>query len=112
MEHRRMMTGFFFWASWATVTDRPGEVKSYTNNFPHEPLVGNVPTASSFMWSMFSILFMIAGIALLAWHYAVYPGKETPPVPQEKATAAAIVVTPSIPPTAKHFLIVMALFPV
>src|SRR3546814_8306923 len=67
MEHRRMMTGFFFWASWATVTARPGEVKSYTNNFPHEPLVGNVPTASSFMWSMFSILFMIAGIALLAW---------------------------------------------
>src|SRR5690606_2908610 len=62
MEHRLMMTGFFFWASWATATDRPGDVKSYTNNFPHEPLVGNVPTASSFMWSMFSILFMIAGI--------------------------------------------------
>src|SRR3546814_710465 len=54
MEHRRMMTGFFFWASWATVTDRPGEVKSYTNNFPHEPLVGNVPNASSLLWSMFS----------------------------------------------------------
>src|SRR3546814_4497248 len=81
---RRMMTGFFFWASWATTTDRPGDVKSYTNNFPHEPLVGNVPTASSFMWSMFSILFMIAGIALLAWHYAVYHGKEKPLVPPEK----------------------------
>src|SRR3546814_8107713 len=25
MEHRRMMTGFFFWASWATVTDRSEE---------------------------------------------------------------------------------------
>src|SRR3546814_9352419 len=90
--------------------DRPGEVKSYTNNFPHEPLVGNVPTASSFMWSMFSILFMIAGIALLAWHYAVYHGKEKPLVPPEKDPAAAIVVTPSMRATAKYFWLVMGLF--
>src|SRR5690606_40413283 len=64
MEHRRMMTGLFFWASWATATDRPGDVKSYTNNFPHEPLVGNVPTASSFMRSMVSFLLLIAVLAL------------------------------------------------
>src|SRR3546814_20191989 len=78
MEHRRMMTGFFFWASWATVTARPGEVNSYTNNFPPEPLVGNVPPASSFMWSLFSLIFMIAGIALLALLHAVYHDQDTP----------------------------------
>src|SRR3546814_11582332 len=105
-----MMTWFFFWASWAAVTARPGEVESYTNNFPHEPLVVNVPTASSFMWSMFSILFMIAGIALLAWHYAVYLGKEKPLVPPVKAPAAAIVVTPSMRATANYFWLVMGLF--
>ena len=110
LEHRRMMTGFFFWASWATTTNRPGDVKSYTNNFPHEPLVGNVPTASSFMWSMFSILFMIAGIALLAWHYAVYHGKEKPLVPPAEDPARAIVVTPSMRATAKYFWLVMGLF--
>lgn len=109
-EHRRLMTGFFFWASWATVTNRPDDVKSYTNNFPHEPLVGNTPTASSFMWSMFSILFMIAGIALLAWHYAIYHGKDKPLVPPAEDPAAATVVTPSMRATAKYFWLVMALF--
>ncbi|HEU4774741.1 MAG TPA: nitric-oxide reductase large subunit [Lysobacter sp.] len=109
-EHRRLMTGFFFWASWATVTNRPGDVKSYTNNFPHEPLVGNKPTASSFMWSMFSILFMIAGIGLLAWHYAVYHGKEKPLTPPVQDPARAIVVTPSMRATAKYFWLVMGLF--
>src|SRR5699024_3841106 len=44
MEHRRVMTAFFFWASWATVTERgDGTGLSYTHNFPHEPLVGNTP---------------------------------------------------------------------
>src|SRR3546814_959833 len=62
------------------------------------------------MWSMFSILFMIAGIALLAWHYAVYHGKEKPLVPPEKDLAAAIVVTPSMRATAKYFWLVMGLF--
>ncbi len=108
--NRRLMTGFFFWASWATATNRPGDVKSYTNNFPHEPLIGNVPTASSFMWSMFSILFMIAGIGLLSWHYAVYHGKEKPLVPPAQDPARAIVVTPSMRATAKYFWVVMALF--
>ncbi|MEO6170072.1 MAG: nitric-oxide reductase large subunit [Lysobacter sp.] len=109
-ENRRLMTGFFFWASWATVTNRPGDVKSYTNNFPHEPLVGNLPTSSSFMWSMFSILFMIAGIGLLSWHYAVYHGNEKPLVPPTSDPARAIVVTPSMRATAKYFWLVMALF--
>ena len=58
-EHRRLMAGFFFWAAWATVTERPDSKISYTHNFPHDPVVGNTPTASSFMWSMFSILLMI-----------------------------------------------------
>ena len=109
-EYRRMMTGFFFWASWASSTDRPGEAKSYTNNFPHEPLISNVPTATAFMWSMFSILFMIAGIALLAWHYAVWHGKETPLTPPVTDPTERIVVTPSMRATGKYFWLVMALF--
>jgi nitric oxide reductase subunit B len=49
---------------------------SYTNNWPYEPLVGNAPTSSNFMWTVFSVLFLIAGIGLLGWHYAVYHGKD------------------------------------
>lgn len=109
-EHRRLMAGFFFWTSWATVTNRPGDVKSYTNNFPHEPLVGNVPTSSTFMWSMFSILFMIAGIALLAWHYAVWHDRDPPPTPPVRDPTEKIVVTPSMRAVAKYFWLVMAMF--
>ncbi len=31
------LTSFFSWASWAAVTNRPGENCSYTNNFPYDP---------------------------------------------------------------------------
>ncbi|KAK0349867.1 hypothetical protein LTR94_031324, partial [Friedmanniomyces endolithicus] len=78
---RRELAAFFFWTAWATVTDRPGDMVSFTNNWPSEPLVGNVPTSGTFMWSLFSILFMLAGIGLLAWHYAVWHGKEPPLTP-------------------------------
>ncbi|KGM56820.1 nitric oxide reductase large subunit [Lysobacter arseniciresistens ZS79] len=112
MEHRRQMTAFFFWASWATVTERLDDDTglSYTHNFPHEPLVGNKPSASSFMWSMFSILFMIAGIALLAWHYAVWHSKEPKIEPPLKDPSLSIVVTPSMRAVGKYFWLVMALF--
>jgi nitric oxide reductase subunit B len=61
-QKRRQLTAFFFWTAWAAVTERPGSDRSYTSNWPYEPLVGNTPTASTFMWTVFSVLFMIAGI--------------------------------------------------
>ena len=109
-EHRRALSSFFFWTSWAAVTDRPGHTKSYSNNWPYEPLVGNTPTSGSFMWSMFSVLFMIAGIGLLAWHYAVWHGKEAPVVPPARDPLASLVITPSMRATAKYFWLVIALF--
>ena len=108
--HRRALASFFFWTSWAAVTDRPGDTKTYTNNWPHEPLVGNVPTSSSFMWSMFSVLFMIGGIGLLAWHYAAWHGKEAPATPPARDPLEALVITPSMRATAKYFWTVIALF--
>ena len=109
-EHRRLMAGFFFWAAWATVTERPDSKISYTHNFPHDPVVGNTPTASSFMWSMFSILLMIAGIALLVWHYAAWHGKEPPLAPPARDPSRGTVVTPSMRAVGKYFWLVVALF--
>jgi nitric oxide reductase subunit B len=43
----RRMGAFFFWTSWVASTNRPGESVSYTQNWPHEPLVGNNVTGSS-----------------------------------------------------------------
>ena len=109
-EHRRELTAFFFWTAWATVTTRPGTSMSYTSNWPYEPLVGNTPTSNAFLWTVFSVLFMIAGIGLLAWHYAVWHSKEPHLAPPATDPLAALVVTPSMRATAKYFWVVIALF--
>ena len=84
-EHRRALTAFFWWTSWAAATERPREAGdamvpnqagvpdkqvTYTNNWPSEPLIGNTPPAPLWVWSAFSVLFLIAGIGLLGWHHA------------------------------------------
>ena len=108
--HRRVISAFFFWTAWAAATDRPGDVKTYTNNWPHEPLVGNAPTSGSFMWTMFSIVFMIAGIGLLAWHYAAWHRREEAVTPPSRDPLAGLHITPSMRATAKYFWVVVALF--
>src|SRR5690606_33470304 len=70
-EDRRALSAFFWWTAWAATTERPGDTVTYTNNWPSEPLVGNRPPASTFLWSAFSVTFLLAGIALLGWHHAV-----------------------------------------
>ncbi|HEX7769940.1 MAG TPA: nitric-oxide reductase large subunit, partial [Dokdonella sp.] len=107
--HRRQLAAFFFWTSWAAAANRPGGDISYTSNWPYEPLVGNAPTAGSFMWTMFSVLFMIAGIGLLAWHYAAWHSKEPHLEPPARDPLAGITVTPSMRATAKYFWVVLAL---
>ncbi|MBS0459347.1 nitric-oxide reductase large subunit [Thermomonas sp.] len=110
-DNRRAMTAFFFWTAWAAGTDRPGEThRTYTNNWPYEPLIGNTPTSDTFIWSMFSILFLIGGVGLLAWHYAAYHGKEALPTPPAQDPLQGLTITPSMKATAKYFWVVVALF--
>ncbi len=109
-EHRRQMSAFFFWTAWASVTDRPGSAASYTNNWPSEPLVGNAPTSSAFLWTVFSVIFMIAGIGLLGWHYAAYHGKDPVLAPPASDPLRSLILTPSMKATAKYFWLVLALF--
>jgi len=40
LERMRLMNGFFFWASWACVTNRPGSKVTYTNNWPPDESLG------------------------------------------------------------------------
>ncbi|MBP1475832.1 cbb3-type cytochrome c oxidase subunit I [Frateuria sp. MAH-13] len=54
---------FVGWAAWVSVATRPGETYSYTNNFPYDPSVGNVPTAGSILWSALSLVVLLGGIA-------------------------------------------------
>ncbi len=110
MEHRRVVTAFFWWTAWAAATDRPGQSMSYTQNWPYDPLVGNTPTSTAFMWSIFSVLFMLLGIGLLAWHHAVHSGREAPAVPPARDPLGDLKPTPSMKATAKYFWTVLAMF--
>lgn len=109
-EHRRQLTAFYWWAAWSSVTERPGAEISYTANWPADELVGNTPPPSAFMWTVFSVLFLILGVALLGWYYAVNHGDEMAPVLPKTDPLAKIRITPSMRATAKYFWVVIALF--
>ena len=66
----RQLSAFFFWSSWAASTARPDSAHTYTNNWPHEPLVGNRPTAAALVWSGLSVILLLAGICTMIWFYA------------------------------------------
>lgn len=69
-------TAFVTWAAWASVANRPGTDASYTNNFPYDASVGNLPTGHALLWSALSLLLLLAGIAgvLLAFGKFDYLG--------------------------------------
>ena len=72
----RQFTAFVTWAAWVSVTNRPGEAASYTNNFPYDPSVGNVATPHALLWSALSLIVLLGGIAtvLLAFGKFDYLG--------------------------------------
>lgn len=69
-QKREKMMAFFHWSTWAASTNRPGEKHTYTNNWPHEPLIGNVPTSENIFWSIISFILLLASIGFLVWFYA------------------------------------------
>jgi len=105
---REALTAFFFWTSWSTTTNRPNDDVTYTSNWPSEPLVGNAPTAPTFMWTFISILVMLAGIGALVWYHAAQ-SKEAPPVVPDSDPLKSLKPTPSMKATAKYFWVVTAL---
>lgn len=107
--HRAALSAFIWWSAWSAVTERPGKDVTYTNNWPHDALVGNEPPGQLLMWTVFSVLFLIAGIALLGWHHARHK-EEAPPALPATDPLALIRVTPSMKATAKYFWLVVALF--
>lgn len=106
---RKAVGAFFFWSAWAATTDRPGEAGlSYTSNWPHEPLVGNTLTSSAAMWSMVSIILLLAGIAAMLWIHGAARHEDPVDVPKTNPLAGA-VATPSMKATRKYFFAVAGL---
>src|SRR5690606_33089056 len=70
---RAALNACFFWASWSCATERPGQAVTYTNSWPHEPLIGNVPTGANVLWSLLSVVLLLAAIGALVWWRAFRP---------------------------------------
>ncbi|MGH3959938.1 nitric-oxide reductase large subunit, partial [Mycobacterium sp.] len=63
------LTSFFAWTAWASAAQRPGHIYSYTNNWPSEKRVDNIPTAPVIVWSTLSLVALLGGIGVM---FAVY----------------------------------------
>jgi nitric oxide reductase subunit B len=115
VDEARELNAFFFWTAWAATTDRPGDTITYTSNWPHEPLVGNTPTGSVFLWTFLSIFALLGGIGAIVWYYArefdVWR-RDIEPLGgfSLKDELAGATITPSMRATAKYFFVVTALF--
>ncbi len=68
-EDIRKLAAWWWWTSWAAATLRPDDTVTYTNNWPHEPLVGNRPTSSTFIWTFVSVVLLIAAVGALCWFF-------------------------------------------
>ncbi len=103
-EEIRDLTAYLGWAAWAATAERPGTGHSYTNNFPYEPLVGNQPTTSTYVWSALSLLFLLGGLGLVLFFFGKFnylgwkgddrphPVKTMPLTGSQWATGAFFVV--------------------
>ncbi|WP_298210409.1 nitric-oxide reductase large subunit [Acidovorax sp.] len=110
-ERRAQMTGFFFWTAWAAATERPGTTATYTNNWPHEPLIGNKPTAENLVWSVMSVVVMMAGVGFLVWGWAfLRKHDEADPTPPQHDPLSRVPLTPSQRALGKYLFLIVALF--
>ncbi|MEN7547023.1 nitric-oxide reductase large subunit [Rapidithrix thailandica] len=109
-ERVRKMNAFFFWASWACVTQRPGEQVSYTQNWPPDKMIGNIPNGDLILWTGFSVIMLLLGVGLLAFYHARNEGAEelAESLP-ETDPLLGLKPTPSMKATLKYFWIVTAL---
>ncbi|HWH70477.1 MAG TPA: nitric-oxide reductase large subunit, partial [Candidatus Sulfotelmatobacter sp.] len=110
-ERQRLMNAFFFWTAWACGTERPGSQITYTQNWPAEPLIDNQPTSAIVVWSIISVVALLAGVGAMVWYSASQRHKaqdETADVPQ-RDPLLALKLTPSMRATLKYFWVVAAL---
>ena len=106
----RELNSFFFWTAWASATNRPNQTMSYTSNFPSEPLVGNVPTSSTIIWTGVSVIALIAGIGGMIWYYAGLRKEASTDEAPHTDPLIGMTMFPSQKATVKYFLVVSLLF--
>ena len=111
LEARKDLAKFFFWTAWTASAERPNTHATYTNNWPHEPLINNVPTPENVIWSIASVVFLIAGIGFVVWIWSFKRREdEKDPVVPEVDPLTKLQLTPSQKALGKYLFTVLALF--
>ena len=111
LQDRIDMARFFFWTTWMASTQRPGTDATYTNNWPHEPLLDHNPTPESIAWSVVSVIILLCGIGVVVWLWAF--GKKADDhalVPPTEDPISKITLTPSQRALGKYLFTILALF--
>ena len=111
LQDRIDMARFFFWTTWMASTQRPGTDATYTNNWPHEPLLDHNPTPESVAWSVVSVIILLCGIGVVVWLWSF--GKkddEHALVPPTEDPISKITLTPSQRSLGKYLFTILALF--
>jgi nitric oxide reductase subunit B len=106
----RAMSAFFWWTAWAASTDRPGGDVTYTQNWPHEPLIGNQPTGAAIVWSVVSFVLLLAGVGGMVWYFASQQRNVAQELLPERDPLLGLKPTPSQRATIKFFFVVAALW--
>ena len=107
---QKQLASFFWWTAWAASTQRPGATTTYTNNWPHEPLVANEATPGAVLWSVVSFVGLLAGIGGLVWWYASQEKVVAHGPYPESDPFMTFQPTPSQRATMKYFLVVLILW--
>lgn len=109
-ERREALTRFFFWTAWAAATERPDSHVTYTNNWPHEPLIDNKPSAENVVWSIISVVLMVAGVGFLVWGWSfLHKHDATDPTAPAHDPLTRFALTPSQRALGKYLFLVVAL---
>lgn len=103
-ERMEKMAQFFFWASWACVTERPGSDVTYTHNWPPDEQIGNVATSDLVLWTGFSIIMLLLGIGIMIFLQA--RTREEEPLKPVSDPLMNQTITPSMWAVKKYFWVV------
>ena len=98
---------FLIFSALTTVARRPGLSWSRTENWPYEPLVGNVPTTNTFHWTWISFCFTFFAFGAVLFIYEFFLS-DPDDAPMDPVLAKFGTLTPSQKRVGKYFLLVAA----
>ena len=99
---------FIIFSAMTTVARRPASDVSWTQNWPYEPIVGNAPTASTFIWTWASFCFTFFCFGLVLFVYELFLNRPDD-APMDPVLRDFLPLTRSQRKTGKYFLLVAVL---